>query len=65
MSHKNGDIYQGEFKDGKANGKGVFVGNDSTMYKGQWKDDQYHGEGVERINKNTIVYTGEFVEGKK
>ena len=35
------------------------------MYKGQWKDDLYHGKGVERINKNTIVYDGDFVEGKK
>ena len=25
----------------------------------------YHGEGIERWNKNTIVYTGSFVKGKK
>ena len=65
MTHANGDIYQGEFKDGKANGKGTFVGSDGTMYVGEWKDDLYDGQGVERWNKNTIVYTGAFVNGLK
>jgi hypothetical protein len=25
MTHSNGDIYQGDWKDGKAYGKGVFI----------------------------------------
>ena len=55
---KNGHMYQGEFKDGKANGKGTFLSKDGTLYKGEWKNDLYHGEGIERREKNTIVYTG-------
>jgi|TARA_B110000305_G_C18920203_1_gene394777 hypothetical protein len=58
---KNGDMYQGEFKNGKANGKGVYLSKVGTLYKGEWKDDLYHGSGVERREKNTVVYTGQFV----
>ena len=36
MTHANGDIYQGEWTDGKANGMGVFVDTNGSMYEGQW-----------------------------
>mgnify|MGYP000918978419 FL=1 len=39
MTHANGDIYQGNWQDGKANGHGVFVDIEGSMYEGQWKDD--------------------------
>jgi len=65
MTHANGDIYQGEWKDGKANGEGVFVDSEGSMYKGGWLDDEYHGQGTECWNKNSIQYTGEFKHGKK
>ncbi len=40
MTHANGDIYQGEWKDGKANGQGVFVDTNGSMYEGEWLDGQ-------------------------
>ena len=56
MKHANGDIYQGEWKNGKANGEGVFVDTNGSMYKGQWLNDVYHGTGTETWNHNTIKY---------
>jgi len=65
MIHANGDIYQGEWKEGKANGQGVFIDQKGSMYDGMWLNDMYHGKGTEQWNYNKIVYTGDFVEGKK
>jgi hypothetical protein len=65
MTHTNGDIYQGEWKEGKACGKGVFIDQAGSMYEGEWKNDAYHGKGTEQWNYNQIVYTGDFVDGQK
>lgn len=34
LVHSNGDVFMGDFKDGKAEGYGVFVDNAGTLYKG-------------------------------
>lgn len=65
LTHPNGDIYQGEWKDGKACGKGIFVDKKGMMYEGEWLDDKYHGKGREEWRYNKIVYTGDFVKGQK
>lgn len=36
MTHANGDIYQGEWKDGKAEGTGIFYDKKGSMYNGEW-----------------------------
>ena len=37
MTYANGDIYQGEWVNGKAHGVGVFVDKeDQTIYEGDW-----------------------------
>lgn len=43
MTHANGDIYQGKWQDGKANGHGVYIDQNGSMYVGGWFNDQYHG----------------------
>lgn len=50
----NGNVYKGEFKDGKRHGEGTF------MFKGEWKDDEFHGsisfdvmKGVRHIMEKT------------
>ena len=40
MTHANNDIYQGEWRAGKANGYGVFVDTNGSMYEGEWLNDQ-------------------------
>ena len=34
MTYSNGDIYFGNWKDGKANGDGIFVKKDGPIYIG-------------------------------
>jgi len=36
ITHKNGDIYHGEWKEGKAHGHGIFIDQNGSMYDGQW-----------------------------
>ena len=42
----NGDVYTGEFKDGKREGKGQLITKDSkVVYMGDWLDGRKHGHG--------------------
>jgi len=40
MTWNNGDVYQGEWKNNKANGHGIFVDSQGSTYDGEWIDDQ-------------------------
>jgi hypothetical protein len=37
---------QGEWKEDKKNGKGVFMWANGDRYEGEWKDDKPNGRGV-------------------
>lgn len=65
MTHANGDIYQGQWKNGMAHGKGTFCDTKGSLYEGHWKEDQQHGKGIEYWDYYKIKYEGDFVEGKK
>ena len=40
LTQANGDCYQGDWKDGMANGKGVFIQKEAgIIYDGDWKND--------------------------
>ena len=46
----NGDLYEGELKDGMRSGKGVMtyqlaLPGDSARYEGHWKRNMRHGYG--------------------
>merc|ERR1719444_177289 len=51
----DGAVYEGEWLNGKANGKGtfthpgegVYTHADGSTYTGQWVNDKQHGKGVE------------------
>lgn len=47
MTYSNGDIYFGDWKDGKADGEGIFAKVDGQFYQGGWKQDKQHGKGEE------------------
>lgn len=65
MTHANGDIYQGEWQNGKAHGAGVFCDMKGSMYIGEWENDMQHGQGLETWDYNRIMYKGDFINGKK
>ena len=40
MIHMDGDVYVGDWKDGKAHGYGEYTDADGTIYQGDWLDDK-------------------------
>jgi len=45
--HVDGDLYEGQWKNDKANGYGVYRHVNGACYEGMWRDDLQHGEGKE------------------
>ena len=59
----NGRMYDGEFKDGKKHGSGVFIyGNGKEKYEGFWKNNMRHTRGV-WTGPTGDKYIGEWKEG--
>ena len=59
--HRAGKIdrTEGEYRDGKRNGRGVHISLDGLRYEGEFRDDKFHGRGVLTfVNGNR--YEGEF-----
>jgi hypothetical protein len=53
MKYKNGDIYDGNWNDGKKHGIGKFSINGKILYHGEWIYDKKHGNGFIYDNKPT------------
>ncbi|UQZ89024.1 hypothetical protein C4J81_07355 [Deltaproteobacteria bacterium Smac51] len=47
MVYTNGDVYEGEFKNGYRHGRGVYHWRESgNKYEGEWRDHKKNGRGV-------------------
>lgn len=44
----DGSVYEGYWKNSKANGRGRLIHADGDIYEGEWKDDKADGFGVYR-----------------
>src|SRR6056300_1660644 len=42
----DGSLYEGYWKNDKANGRGRLIHADGDVYNGEWKDDKAHGFGI-------------------
>lgn len=62
LTHKNRDIYHGDWKDGKAHGNGIFLDHKGNAYDGDWVNDQYHGKGKEQWDWGKQLYVGDYVQ---
>ncbi|CAL5429574.1 unnamed protein product [Camellia sinensis] len=60
--YSNGDVYEGEFHQGKCSGSGVYYYYMSGRYEGDWVDEKYDGYGVETWVKGGR-YRGQYRQG--
>ena len=42
LIHSNVGYYEGDWKNGKKDGNGLYVSSYGDKYTGQWKDDMQH-----------------------
>lgn len=40
LIHVKGDVYEGQWKDDKADGFGIYTHNNGNRYVGDWKGDK-------------------------
>jgi hypothetical protein len=59
--NEDGDLYDGEFKDGKPNGHGKLTSADTSVYEGEFKDGIPNGEGT--YVGDGKKYVGNFDDG--
>ena len=59
-----GQVYMGEFKNGKREGRGVYEWSSGSTYEGEWRDNKRDGRGVWR-DCNGDVYEGEYKSNRK
>ena len=59
-----GEIYVGQFKDGKANGQGTYIYADGEKYLGQFKDGKANGQGTNTWT-NGDKYVGQFINDNR
>ena len=46
MYKETGDVYVGDYIDGKRSGRGrLYQASDETIYDGEWTNDRRQGEG--------------------
>lgn len=56
--------YEGEFKAGKRDGRGVLTWKDGGTYTGEFKDDAFNGQGKRVKADNSWSDEGEYRDGK-
>ena len=65
MTYANGDIYEGDWKDGNISGKGKMTYANKDIYEGDWKDGKMSGKGKmsKTVDGKQIVVEGNFENG--
>lgn len=62
----NGDVFMGNYENGKPNGFGEYHWKNESSYKGFFKNGLRHGKGVWRKNfGKTDIYDGDWINDKK
>ena len=57
-----GDIYEGEFKDGELNGQGKIIYKNGTIEEGEFKGGGLNGQG-KMTSKDGYIVEGKFIYG--
>ncbi len=61
--YNSGNIYMGEFRNGRFNGHGRYAWTDGRVYEGDFLDDTISGKGTMTWPSGE-VYEGDFANGK-
>ena len=61
-TYSNGNKYLGEWKDGKANGKGTHSLADGSKYVGEYKNGKPYGQST-KVWSNGTTNDGTWIEG--
>jgi hypothetical protein len=62
--NSKGDFYFGDYKNGRKNGKGVYLFANGIICSGEFGDGITNGKGI-IFYSNELVYSGQFVNGEK
>ncbi|XP_006845934.2 MORN repeat-containing protein 1 [Amborella trichopoda] len=62
--YSNGDMYEGEFHQGRSSGSGVYYYFGSGRYEGDWIDGKYDGYGIETWARGSR-YRGQYRQGMR
>jgi len=60
----SGDVFEGEFQNGRIEGRGSLTDKAGNRYVGTFKDSLRHGKGVEKMATGDI-YEGQFLNDKR
>ena len=60
LFYYNGEVFFGNFKNGKKEGLGEYHYKDGTIYIGSWKNDKKNGKGIYICEENNWIFFGMF-----
>ena len=60
----DGDSFEGNYREGLREGKGIYKYTDGSIYDGEWKTGKQDGRGVYKLADGR-VYDGEWKDGKQ
>lgn len=63
LDEESGEIYEGQWLNGRRHGHGVCVYADGTMYEGGWRLGAEHGRGALMTGDRTPIYSGDWADG--
>ena len=64
--NKNKLIFEGEYLNGKRNGKGKkYYDDGKLMYEGEYLNGKRNGKGKEYFKNGKLKFEGEYLKGKK
>lgn len=63
--HINGNIWTGEIKDDKPEGKGIYIYKNGDRYEGEVNNGLSHGKGIWINNKSGDKYEGEWKNDRR
>ena len=59
-----GDSYEGDFRKGEPNGKGIYCHSNGNIYEGSFRNDKAYGKGI-FYYKNGDRYEGDFIDDNR